>query len=290
MRGPHMPLWTDELWEQIQAVRRRSFRGTNGGKLRNIYPLRRLAVCDRCGRKMYGEPHEGVTYMACIVQRERHACDQRAVRSSRLEDEIERWLTTLRLPEDWRDDIEKMQRGIAKARDERPAVDRARIADQLDRLNDLYLMAAIGREEYVGRKRALDATLLGGRPQPTYSEAVLVRAARLLNDLAALWSEANPGGTRRTRAEPLCRSPGPRRQARRREARPARLPAAHRLSDGPDSGWCGAPGRTRTADAGLRTASLYPLSYGGVPGDCYGRPARFRPDGRPPPGCRTALP
>src|SRR5437899_2530851 len=28
----------------------------------------------------------------------------------------------------------------------------------------------------------------------------------------------------------------------------------------------GAPGRTRTADAGLRTASLYPLSYGGALG------------------------
>ena len=26
----------------------------------------------------------------------------------------------------------------------------------------------------------------------------------------------------------------------------------------------GAPGRIRTADAGLRTAALYPLSYGGV--------------------------
>jgi microcystin-dependent protein len=28
----------------------------------------------------------------------------------------------------------------------------------------------------------------------------------------------------------------------------------------------GAPGRTRTADAGLRTASLCPLSYGGALG------------------------
>ena len=35
----------------------------------------------------------------------------------------------------------------------------------------------------------------------------------------------------------------------------------------------GAPGRTRTADAGLRTASLYPLSYGGA------RP--MVPEGRP---------
>src|SRR3990172_8784694 len=38
------------------------------------------------------------------------------------------------------------------------------------------------------------------------------------------------------------------------------------------TGWlrrCGAPGRTRTADAGLRTASLYPLSYGGALASSY---------------------
>ncbi len=35
--------------------------------------------------------------------------------------------------------------------------------------------------------------------------------------------------------------------------------------------WRGAPGRTRTADAGLRTASLCPLSYGGADVDSSGR-------------------
>ena len=39
-------------------------------------------------------------------------------------------------------------------------------------------------------------------------------------------------------------------------------PDARRRTVRSDAG--SAPGRTRTADAGLRTASLYPLSYGGA--------------------------
>jgi hypothetical protein len=106
--------------------------------------------------------------------------------------QVEEWLTTLRLPDDWRADIERMQRGIARAIDERPAVDLTRIQRQFDNLKDLFADADITREEYVGRKRALMASLDVGRPQPTYDEAVLVRAARLLADLADLWRRATP--------------------------------------------------------------------------------------------------
>jgi len=48
------------------------------------------------------------------------------------------------------------------------------------------------RKEYRGRKRALMASLNGGLPQPTYSEAVLGRAARLPSDLGELWTKATP--------------------------------------------------------------------------------------------------
>ena len=41
----------------------------------------------------------------------------------------------------------------------------------------------------------------------------------------------------------------------------------------------GAPGRTRTADAGLRTASLYPLSYGGAESDRTARAGAGRAGG-----------
>ena len=128
--------------------------------------------------------------MACTTQRERHDCDQRAVRSAHLEDQVGAWLATLVVPADWRADIERLQRREAQV--ERPAVDTARIERQLANLRDLFAEADITREEYVGRKRALMASLHGGLPQPTYSEAVLVRAARLLADLGDLWARATP--------------------------------------------------------------------------------------------------
>jgi hypothetical protein len=128
--------------------------------------------------------------MACTAQRERHDCDQQAVRSSNLEDQVGTWLTTLVVPADWRADIQRLQRREAQI--ERPAADTARIGRQLANLRDLFADADISREEYVGRKRALMTSLDGGLPQPTYSEAVLVRAARLLADLGDLWTRATP--------------------------------------------------------------------------------------------------
>ena len=105
------------------------------------------------GRKMYGEPHKSALYMACGTQRERHDCGQTAVRSEVLENDVEAWLTTLVLPEEWREDIERMQRGIAREEGERPAIDTAHIQHQLDNLKELFIYGDIGREEYVGRSR-----------------------------------------------------------------------------------------------------------------------------------------
>jgi len=93
-------------------------------------------------------------------------------------------LTTLELHADWRSGIERMQRGLARG-EWRPAVARIAIERQLYRLGELYLMEGIGREAYVGRRRALEATLSGGAPPPTYSEAVVAPAAQLLSDRGA---------------------------------------------------------------------------------------------------------
>ena len=193
-RGPHEPLWSEPLWTSIETARSRAFRGSNGGSLRNVYPFRRIAICDRCGANLYGEAHgrakgrEPALYMACTTQRERHACAQQAVRSAHLEDQVGRWLTTLVLPPDWRADMERLQR--REAQTEPPVVDTARIERKLANLRTLFMEADISKDEYVGRKQALTASLRGGLAQPTYSEAVLVKAARLLADLGVLWAKA----------------------------------------------------------------------------------------------------
>ena len=73
--------------------------------------------------RIQGGPGQG----ACITQRERHDCDQRAVRSAHLEDQVGKWLTTLVIPADWRADIKRLQRREAQGRNhngQRPAVPR----------------------------------------------------------------------------------------------------------------------------------------------------------------------
>ena len=222
-QGPHEPLWSEALWTTIQGVRQRAFRGSNGGKVHNVYPFRRLALCDRCGGNLFGESHARsrgqapILYMACTTQRESHGCEQRAVRSAELEDQVGAWLATLVIPEDWREDVERMQRREARAG--APAVDTALIERQLANLRELYIAADITREEYVGRKRALEASLQGGRAQPTYSEATLVRAARLLSELGELWGQGHAGGARGDRERSLLRVEGEGRRDRGRETR-----------------------------------------------------------------------
>ena len=49
-----------------------------------------------------------------ITQRERHACDQRAVRSADLEDQVGAWLASVEIPADWQTDIERLQRREAQ--------------------------------------------------------------------------------------------------------------------------------------------------------------------------------
>ncbi len=195
-QGEQEPIWNESLWQAIKAVRARSFRGSNGGKLHNVYPFRRLAVCDRCGANLYGEAHRSSSgRQRCCTWRARRSASGTPATSEPFARHNSRtrlatWLASLVIPADWRADIERLQRREAQI--QRPTVDTARIERQLANLRELFLQADITRDEYVGRKRALTASLNGGAAQPSYSEAVLVRAARLLQELGTLWSKATP--------------------------------------------------------------------------------------------------
>jgi hypothetical protein len=134
---------------------------------------------------------------------------------------------------------------------QRPVVDTNRIERQLANLRNLFAEADITREEYVGRKRALMASLNKGLAQPTYSEAILVRAARLLADLGGLWAKAT-ADERAEIAASLFSEVTVRDDeiVRARLAHADYLPliasAAARAQD-----WCGAPGGIRTRVSNL---------------------------------------
>ena len=114
------------------------------------------------------------------------------MRSSVLEDQVGAWLNTLVVPDDWKADLERMAAGVRRKERERPAIDRTSIENQRRRLIDLYADAHISREEFVGRMRALEASLTDGSEQPSYFEADLVKVKRLLHDWKMLWNKATP--------------------------------------------------------------------------------------------------
>lgn len=190
VQGNWEPLWPADRWEQIQAVRRRHWRGSAGGRMRNTYPLRQLAHCDRCGSRLYGEARDGVTYMACSTQRERHACDQRGVRTSVLEDQIGAWLATVHIPDDWRADVARLEVQMVRALEEPRPDERAVLTAELDRLRDVYVLGHLTREDYIAKRRAVEAALTGAPITSIAPVPVLERVKLLLDDLSALWAAA----------------------------------------------------------------------------------------------------
>lgn len=130
--------------------------------------------------------------MACVTQRERHACVQRGIRTSVLEAQVGAWLATVKIPATWRADMERLQAeltGPPKARID----DQARIVGQITRLQELYELGHIagGREEYIARRRVLETELTGAPVTSIAPVSVLEQAKRLLDDLADLWARAN---------------------------------------------------------------------------------------------------
>jgi hypothetical protein len=191
VQGSWEPLWPDALWERIQAVRQRQFRGSNGGRAVHVYPFKGIAKCERCDRRLIGEPHRNKRYMACPTQRERHECEQKGVQSSVMEDQVGEWLASLRIPDDWKADVDRLADMVRRPEDQKPK-DTASIEGQMRRLGELYFDGFITREEFVGRRRALEASLTGGPDQPSYDEQVLATAKRLIGDWSELWSKATP--------------------------------------------------------------------------------------------------
>jgi hypothetical protein len=79
-------------------------------------------------------------------------------------------------------------------------VDRFAESERAFRLPELFVIGDISRVEIVGCKRELEASLESGPDQPSYAEAILVQAARLLNDLGELWLVRRTTSGRRSRS------------------------------------------------------------------------------------------
>jgi len=189
--GQHEPIIDRALFDRCQQIRAgRGDRHSLTAKAHDrTYPLSGLARCARCGARMRGHSSSvghRVRYYRDPSRERGGACPQRSVRAQEAEDALAAYLSTLRLPDEWREKVmanlhSRFQAGNSEQ-------DKIRLQQQMERYRTLFVLGDITEEEYKSRrqelKRQLDALTPPAMPD-------LEQAAQLLDNIGNIWQRAN---------------------------------------------------------------------------------------------------
>lgn len=188
--GAHEPTISSELWDRVQRSRRRRYREKGRASRKHDHLLQSLLFCCHCGLVLHSEAssNEGAEYgyYRDSAGKKGQSCPVagRRVRAEVMDDQVEKLVRQLRMPDDWQDRILE----LANHRQERDQADRQRqqLKAKLRRLRELYIEGDFDRPEYDRRKAELqvqlDALQLPEQPD-------VIRAGEYLTTLAGLWDK-----------------------------------------------------------------------------------------------------
>ncbi|MBN1659195.1 MAG: recombinase family protein [Anaerolineae bacterium] len=193
--GQHQPLIERELWDRVQAIRKKRGSGKGAGrKPDRVYLLSRLARCSDCGLRLTSQTSKGkgrkgheTQYYHCPSYRRSIDCstDGEFAPADEIDPQVAALIARLRLPDDWRERLDE----LSEHREERENVDgkRTYLKGKLRRLRTLYLEGDIDKAEYDREKHELQAKLdaLQVPEQPA-----LEQAGETLESLGAEWANA----------------------------------------------------------------------------------------------------
>ena len=210
--GTHVPIISQEIFDQVQAVRARRKpprpamprqRGAAGRSPDGVYLMGRLARCSICGLRLLSQTSGGkgrrgtpTQYYQCPARRRSIDCEVggKYTPAADVDAEIGDLVMRLKLPDDWRDRLEE----LAEHREEQENIEGRRryLQGKLRRLRNLYIEGDFGKGEYNRRKADLTVQLDALRaPERPAIEA----AGETLESLADAWE----GAPVRLRAEML---------------------------------------------------------------------------------------
>lgn len=191
MKAKHQPFITPELFETVQATRSSVSsppQTINSGA--RIYSLSCVARCARCGGsiRMQTSP-KGRARVYCASRAKNSGCDFSGTFLDVYERQVEWYLTTFIIPDDYQQRILEAHRKVTAAYDETEDKRRG-LEASLARLKDQYRWGHIGQEEYLKEYRETELQLRQLTPV-TSSEDNLKRLADFLANVAEAWREAN---------------------------------------------------------------------------------------------------
>jgi site-specific DNA recombinase len=191
--GQHEPIISEELFDDVQAIRARRSR-SRGGRRRSdrVYLLGGVAVCADCGLGLVAQTssrpgRRDIAQYLCPAHRRSIPCAARPrlTRADVIDAQVGELCKRITLPDDWRERLEELA-GDREARRER-ADRRRELEGKIKRLRQLYIEGDFDKAEYDWQRASLQAQL-DDLQEPETGE--VEAAGEVLANLADVWDGA----------------------------------------------------------------------------------------------------
>jgi site-specific DNA recombinase len=191
-KAAHEPLVSLELWNQVQETRERNRRMPKSQpRAFSVTSFTGLARCWYCAGRYHVGATKGATryYMCYNRAQRRNDCQARSAILSRLEAQLESYLETFSIPDDYQELILAEHRKLADAYDDQSAKC-SELTSRLERTKKLFMWGDIPEHDYVEQKRSIEAELASLRPKDEQAD-MLTNLAAFLRSLPEAWRHAN---------------------------------------------------------------------------------------------------
>jgi DNA invertase Pin-like site-specific DNA recombinase len=193
--GEHSPLTDQATFDKCQAVRagRRS-KADSSNHATRIYPLSGVLHCRECELRYRGTNHQiyGRRYYQPAKQLGIACSQTTTVSAEHVESQVLEILSGIRIPADWRSEIERMVKLQTAVADQPPAA-QADLLERQRRLKNLYLAGDLTDAEYLSEKKKIEQALatVAPPPAPDTSAADYAAALETLNNFGQLYALAD---------------------------------------------------------------------------------------------------
>jgi site-specific DNA recombinase len=188
IKGLHEPILPEDLFDRVQERRAYKAKVKQPSPPSDEYLLSKLLRCERCercGARMHGNrgSRPAVRRYLCSGRRHGHGCEQPITKAEPLENQLADWLRAFQPDEHLRAIV--LDTITRQANQEGAGPDRrAELAEQLRRLQDLFVLGDLTKAQYVMRRQAVQDELerLAPPADPQLSEA-----EQVLADFSSFW-------------------------------------------------------------------------------------------------------
>jgi site-specific DNA recombinase len=202
IKGLHEAIVPEELFDRVQERRRYRAAVKQPSPPSDDYLLSKLLRCERCGARMHGTrgSRPPVRRYICSSRRYGHGCQAPITKAEPLETQLADWLSAFQPDQQLRDLVLNKISQHAQTQDQGPER-RLELAEQLRRLQDLYMLGDLTKAQYVMRRQAIQDEI--ERQAPPASPQ-LAEAEELLANFAGFWEhEQSPAERHRLLSRPF---------------------------------------------------------------------------------------